>query len=52
MITAGEQAPRLFSALRRLPHRQPSIGLSTGSFADDNSGTELTGNNYAASLLR
>ena len=23
------------------------IGLSTGSFADDNSGTELTGNNYA-----
>jgi len=23
------------------------IGLSTGSFADDNSGTELTGNNYS-----
>jgi hypothetical protein len=23
------------------------IGLSTGSFADDNSGTELTGNGYA-----
>ena len=23
------------------------IGLSTGSFADDNSGTELTGSNYA-----
>jgi hypothetical protein len=23
------------------------VGLSTGSFADDNSGTELTGNNYA-----
>jgi len=23
------------------------LGLSTGSFADDNSGTELTGNNYA-----
>jgi hypothetical protein len=23
------------------------VGLSTGSFGDDNSGTELTGNNYA-----
>lgn len=23
------------------------VGLSTGSFADDNSGTEITGNNYA-----
>lgn len=23
------------------------VGLSTGSFNDDNSGTELTGNNYA-----
>jgi hypothetical protein len=23
------------------------VGLSTGSFADDNSGTELTGNGYA-----
>lgn len=23
------------------------VGLSTGSFADDNSGTELTGNNYS-----
>ena len=23
------------------------IGLSTGSFGDDNSGTELTGNNYS-----
>src|SRR6056300_1032065 len=24
------------------------LGLSTGSFADDNSGTELTGNNYSS----
>ncbi len=23
------------------------LGLSTGSFGDDNSGTELTGNNYS-----
>ena len=27
------------------------IGLSTGSFADDNSGTELTGNNYARKAI-
>lgn len=26
---------------------QAYLGLSTGSFADDNSGTELTGNNYS-----
>ena len=27
------------------------IGLSTASFADDNSGTELTGNNYARKAI-
>lgn len=27
------------------------IGLSTGSFADDNSGTELTGNGYARQAM-
>ena len=27
--------------------RSVYIGLSTGSFGDDNSGTELTGNNYS-----
>jgi hypothetical protein len=27
------------------------VGLSTGSFNDDNSGTELTGNNYAREAI-
>ena len=27
------------------------VGLSTGSFNDDNSGTELTGNNYARKAI-
>jgi len=27
------------------------LGLSTGSFADDNSGTELTGNNYSRKAI-
>ena len=27
------------------------LGLSTGSFGDDNSGTELTGNNYSRKVI-
>ena len=36
--------------LRNTAYTSPTtvyIGLSTGSFGDDNSGTELTGNNYS-----
>ena len=36
--------------LRNTAYTSPStvyLGLSTGSFADDNSGTELSGNNYS-----
>ena len=40
----------LDAVLRNTAFTSPTtvyIGLSTGSFGDDNSGTELTGNNYS-----